>query len=88
MVKTPPSGVGPASSVRGRGGKIPQGSQSKEQNIKRKQYCNKLSKDFKNGPHQKKKNIFKKKMKKEHPSLARVIFILDLVTAHLLLSNS
>ena len=38
--------------------------------------------------HIKKKNIFKKKMKKEHPSLARVIFILDLVTAHLLLSNS
>ena len=60
VVKTPPSGVGPASSVRGRGGKIPQGSQSKEQNIKRKQNCNKLSKDFKNGPHQKKKYLQEK----------------------------
>ena len=26
-------------------------SQAKKQNIKRKQYCNKFSKDFKNGPH-------------------------------------
>ena len=26
----------------------------KNQNIKQKQYCNKLSKDFKNGPHQNK----------------------------------
>ena len=29
----------------------------KKQNIKLKQYCNKLNKDFKNGPHQ--KNLFK-----------------------------
>ena len=28
----------------------------KNQNIKQKQYCNKFSKDFKNGPHQKKKS--------------------------------
>ena len=27
----------------------------KKQNIKQKQYCNKFNKDFKNGPHQKKK---------------------------------
>ena len=27
----------------------------KDQNIKQKQYCNKFSEDFKNGPHQKKK---------------------------------
>ena len=28
----------------------------KNQNIKQKQYCNKFNKNFKNGPHQKKKN--------------------------------
>ena len=32
---------------------------TKKQNIKQKQYCNKFSKDFKNGPHQK-KNLKKK----------------------------
>ena len=30
------------------------------QNIKQKQYCNKLNKDFKNGPHQKKKKLLKR----------------------------
>ena len=33
----------------------------KNQNIKQKQYCNKFHKDFKNGPHQKKKILKKKK---------------------------
>ena len=28
---------------------------AKKPNIKQKQYCNKFSQDFKNGPHQKKK---------------------------------
>ena len=37
--------------------KIPHASQPKNQNIKRKQYCNKFNKDFKNDPHQKKKNL-------------------------------
>ena len=37
-------------------------SQPKNQNIKQKQYCKKFNKDFKNGPHQKKK---KKERKKE-----------------------
>ena len=32
----------------------------KNQNIKHKHYCNKLNKDFKNGPHQKQTKIFKK----------------------------
>ena len=32
----------------------------KNQNIKKKQYCNKFNKDLKNGPHQK-KNLKKKK---------------------------
>ena len=34
--------------------------QPKSQNIKQKQYCNKFNKDFKNGPHLKKKNLSKK----------------------------
>ena len=34
------------------GAKIPHISQPENQNIKQKQYCNKFSKDFKNGPHQ------------------------------------
>ena len=33
---------------------------AKNQNIKREQYCNKVNKAFKNGPHQKK--ILKKKL--------------------------
>ena len=36
---------------------MPHASWPKKQNIKQKQYCNKFSKDFKNGPHQKKKKI-------------------------------
>ena len=36
-------------------GLIPGPSWPKNQNAKQKQYCNKLSKDFKNGPHLKKK---------------------------------
>ena len=39
----------------GRGAKIPHASGPKNQNIKQKQYCNKFNKDFKNGPHEKKK---------------------------------
>ena len=35
----------------------------KNQNIKQKQYCKKFNKDFKNGPHQKKKK--KKSLKKK-----------------------
>ena len=54
-VKTVPSSAGgTGSSVPGWGTKIPRASY-KNQNIKQKQYCNKLNKDFKNGPHQKKK---------------------------------
>ena len=32
----------------------------KIQNINQKWYCNKFNKDFKNGPHKKKKNLKKK----------------------------
>ena len=60
MVKTSPSNAGVAGLIPGWGAKIPHASQPKIQNIKQKQYCNKVNKDFKNGPHQK-KNLKKKK---------------------------
>ena len=41
-------------SIPGWGTKIPHALRPKHQNIKLKQYRNKLNKDFKNGPHQKK----------------------------------
>ena len=53
MVKTLPSNAGHASSIPGWGAKIPHASAKKDQNIQQKQYCNKLNKDFKNGPHYK-----------------------------------
>ena len=59
MVKTSPSNAGDVGSVSGRGAKIPHASRPKHQNIKQKQYCNKFNKDFKNDPHQKKKNLNK-----------------------------
>ena len=55
VVKTSPSSVGGAGSIAGQGAKIPHASRPKNQIIKQKQYCNKFNKDFKNGPHQKKK---------------------------------
>ena len=58
MVKISPSNGGGASSIPGRGAKIPRALRPKNQNIKQKQYCNKFNKDFKNSPPQKK--IFKK----------------------------
>ena len=56
VVKTSPSNAGGAGSIPGQGTKIPHASWLKNQNIKQKQYCNKFNKDFKNGPHQKKKS--------------------------------
>ena len=41
------------------GAKIPHASWPKNKDLKQKQYCNKFTKDFKNGPHQ--KNLQKKK---------------------------
>ena len=55
VVKTSPSNTGGAGSIPGRVATIPRASQPKNQNIKQKQCCNKFSKDFKIGPHQKKK---------------------------------
>ena len=52
-----PSSAGGVGSIPGpgRGARIPRALRPKDQNIKQKQYCNKFSEDFKNGPHQKKK---------------------------------
>ena len=58
VVKTLPSNAEGAGLIPGRGAKIPHALGPKNQNIKQKQYCNKLNRDFKNGPHQ--KNLLKK----------------------------
>ena len=46
--------------IPGQGAEIPDALWPKNQNIKQKQYCYKFNKDFKNGPHQKKKKNLKK----------------------------
>ena len=52
VVKSSLASAGDMSSIPGRGAKIPHASSpKKKQNIKQKQYCNKVNKDFKNGPH-------------------------------------
>ena len=56
MVKTSPSKAEGEGSIPGGVAKIPHASRPKNQNIKQKQYCNKFSKDFSNGPHQKQKS--------------------------------
>ena len=60
MVKTSPFNAGGMGSIPCRGAKIPHPSRPKNQNIKQKQYCNKFNKDFKNGPHQKKRQMGRK----------------------------
>ena len=62
MVGTLPSNAEAAGSIPGQGAKIPHALWSKNQNIKQKQYCNKVNKDFKNGLHQK---IFLKKPRRK-----------------------
>ena len=54
MVKTSSSSARGAGLIPGPGARIPHALQPKNQNIEQKQYCSKLNKDFKNGPHQKK----------------------------------
>ena len=65
MVKRSPANAGGAGLIPGRGVKIPTGilpHPTKETEQKQqKQNCSKFSKDFKNGPHQKKKKNLKKK---------------------------
>ena len=53
VVKTSPSNAGSEGSIPIQGAKILHDLWPKNQNIKQKQCCNKLNKDFKNGPHQK-----------------------------------
>ena len=53
------STAGGTGSIPVQGTKIPHASQPKNQNIKKKQYCNKFSKDFKNGPYEKNLKINK-----------------------------
>ena len=64
MVKTSPASASDAGLIPGWGVKIPHGSQQKKKQKtsilkKKKQYCNKFNKDFKNSPHQKKNFFFK-----------------------------
>ena len=58
MVKISPSNGGGEGSVPPQGAKNPQASWPKKQNTKQKQYCNKLNKDFINGPHKNSKIKF------------------------------
>ena len=51
VVKTLSSDAGGAVSIPGWGAKISGTLRPKNQNIKQKQYCNKVNKDFKNSPH-------------------------------------
>lgn len=57
MTKILPSNAGGAGSVPGQEAKIPHASCTKNENIKKKkkkkQYCNKSSRNFKNGPEEK-----------------------------------
>ena len=45
VVKTLPSNAGVAGLIPGQGAKIPHVSETKNQNIKQKQYCNKYNND-------------------------------------------
>ena len=57
MVKTSPFKAGDVGLIPDQEAKIPHASwpKKKKRNIKHKKYCNTFNKDFKNGPHQKKK---------------------------------
>ena len=65
VFKAWPSNAEGAGSISAWETKVPHASRPKNQNIKQKQSCNKFSKDFKNGPCQKKKKIYNKKEKIE-----------------------
>ena len=54
VVKTSPSSAGGVGSIPGQGTKIPHASRPKHQT---EANCNKFNKEFKNGPHQKKKSL-------------------------------
>ena len=54
VFETSPSNAGGAGSIPSQGTKAPHASGPTSQHIKQNQNCNKLNKDFLNGPHQKK----------------------------------
>ena len=56
MVKTSPFNAEAMGLIPGQGAKIPHVLWPKNQKIKQKQYCNKFNKEFKNGPHLKKRS--------------------------------
>jgi len=66
VVKTSPSNAVGEGSTLGRGAKIPHASQSKNQNIKQKQYCTTFNTDFKIVHIIKKKKKTLKKPRKVH----------------------
>ena len=68
VVKTSPSNAKGEGSVPDWEAKTLHASSPKTQSVKQKQYCNKFSKDFKNGPHPKK---FLKKKKKIRSDLKK-----------------
>ena len=63
VFKARPSNAEGAGSISAWETKVPHASRPKNQNIKQKQSCNKFSKDFKNGPCQKKKKSITKRKK-------------------------
>ena len=60
--KVSPSRAGSVGSTPGWRAQIPHASWPKDQNIKQKQYCNKFNENFKNGSHNNKKKLRKKKI--------------------------
>ena len=73
--KTLPSNAVDTGSIPGWRAKISHDSQPKIQNIKQKQCCNIYNKDFKNGPHQKKKNKKQKTKNKVSYDTDTIIFL-------------
>ena len=63
VVKMSPSDAGRADSIPLGGAGAPHALWPKNQEVKQQRYCNRFNKDFKNGPHQKKKKKNLKKIK-------------------------
>ena len=71
MVGTSPSNAGGVSSSPGQGAKMPHAMWPKVQSITQMHYCNKFSKDFKNGPRQ---NIIKREREQVKESASGILF--------------
>ena len=72
--------------IPGWGAKMPHASGPKVQNLKQKQQCNKFHKDFKNGPHPKKKKKYQSKppsQQREFVSLKNLLHNLKLLSVNL-----